>query len=303
MEMPRRWAADELDQAARTALSRFVAKRLGEGSEPYRRAFEQARPRVEALFEATGDLRALSAEVLRSDPKLIEAARYLTGPPLSQDDLDTVSGGRVSNRRSIAPALAARALRTIQAFLDPFRCPWLASGEKPARPEVHAAIDWTASLWAVERCRTARRGEESAGQEEAVAALLVGCGLSQASNLRRIQSLDDLERGLFTREVILGRAKADLAARLKDGRLLAIECKASNSALNSVKRLNRETVGKADSWRTLYGQQVVTVAVLSGVFKVANLIDAQTAGVFICWEHDLSPLTEFLSRVRSRPAC
>ena len=79
-----------------------------------------------------------------------------------------------------------------------------------------------------------------------------------------------------------------------DGRLLAIECKVSNSAINSVKRLNRETVGKAERWRTHYGQQVVTAVVLSGVFKVSDLIDAQAAGVFIVWQQDLGPLKGFV---------
>ena len=89
-------------------------------------------------------------------------------------------------------------------------------------------------------------------------------------------------------------AKADLAVRLLDGRLLAIECKVSNSAINSVKRLNRETAGKAGQWRDGYGKQVVSAAVLSGVFKVGNLVDAQTAGVHIFWDHDLSSLRTYI---------
>jgi hypothetical protein len=118
--------------------------------------------------------------------------------------------------------------------------------------------------------------------------------------LRRIQSLDELDRGRFTSEIILGDAKADFAVRLRDGRLLAIECKASNSALNSVKRLNRETAGKAERWHNLYGQQILTMAVLSGVFKVSNLMDAQSAGVFIAWQHDLRPLRDFVVGARKR---
>jgi hypothetical protein len=120
--------------------------------------------------------------------------------------------------------------------------------------------------------------------------------LIETKGLKRIHSLDELPRNHFTREVILGNAKADLAVRLADGRLLAVECKVSNSALNSVKRLNRETVGKADSWRTLYGQQVITAVVLAGVFKVSNLIDAQQDGVFLVWDHDFSPLEAFVRR-------
>jgi hypothetical protein len=294
MLMPRKWTAQELDQAARAALSEFVSKRLKEGSGPYQRVFKTARLRVEALFKATDDLRDLSPAVVLKTPGLIETARFLGGPPLSQDDLDTLSGGKVSNRRSVTPALAKRAVKAIEAFLDPFRCPWVRAGSKPDPALVRSAIDWTTSLWAVEMCRTARRGQESAAQEKAVAEMLLAGGLKEVTGLRRIQSLDDLDRGCFTREVVLAGAKADLAVRLRDGRLLAIECKVSNSAINSVKRLNRETVGKAERWRTHYGQQVVTAAVLSGVFKVSDLIDAQTAGVFIVWQQDLGPLKGFV---------
>ena len=39
-------------------------------------------------------------------------------------------------------------------------------------------------------------------------------------------------------------AKRDVPVRLRDGRLLAIECKVSNGAKNSWKRLNREIAGR-----------------------------------------------------------
>jgi hypothetical protein len=300
MILPTKWNAEELEEAAKRSLSLFVRGRLAEGSGPYRRAFAGARGPVRELFEATRNLRDLGPEVLRANPRLLEAARYLAGPPLSQDDLDTLAGGKASGRRVLTRETAGRVVEAIRAFLDPFRCPWLDRGGEPTPPEVRTAVDWTASLWAVEKCRTARRGESSALQEAAVSELLLGAGLAQACGIRGFQSLDELPRGHFTREVVLAGAKADFAVRLGDGRLLALECKVSNSALNSVKRLNRETAGKAEHWRTAYGQQVVTAAVLSGVFKVTNLIDAQESGVFIVWDHDLEPLVRFVRQTCRR---
>jgi len=112
-------------------------------------------------------------------------------------------------------------------------------------------------------------------------------------------TLDDVARGHFTREIILAGSKCDVAVRLHDGRLLALEAKVSNSELNSIKRLIRETGGKARVWDRAFGEQVVTGAVLSGVFKLRHLIDAQDKhGLAIFWEHDLSPLSEFVQRVR-----
>lgn len=295
MHFPQTWTPQELEEAARKSLLVFVEERLQEGSAPYREVFPEARRQVEALFKATDNLRHLDPQVLQEHPELVEAARYLGAPPLSQDDLNTLAGGTVVGRKSIPNDVATRAVTAIRAFLDPFRCPWVGSGSSPTRAVRRAAIDWTASLWAIEMCRTARRGEASTEQEEAVDRILRSCGLKQHGSIRRISALDELPRGHFTREVLLAQAKADLAVRLDQGRLLAIECKVSNSAVNSVKRLNRETAGKAEHWRTVYGRQVVTVAVLSGVFKVSSLVDAQASGVYITWAHDPEPLGRFVA--------
>jgi hypothetical protein len=73
------------------------------------------------------------------------------------------------------------------------------------------------------------------------------------------------------------------------------ECKVSNSATNSVKRLNRECGGKADAWRRSFGERAIPGAVLAGVFKRKNLEDAQTVSrLTIFWEHDLELLATFL---------
>ncbi len=120
-------------------------------------------------------------------------------------------------------------------------------------------------------------------------------GLTKASGARALGDLEDLARGSFTRKVLLGGNECDIAVRLNDGRLLAIECKVSNSALNSVKRLVRETGGKAGAWNRDFGARVATAAVLAGVFKLGNLLDAQdNHHVVIYWEHNLDPLIDFV---------
>ena len=54
--------------------------------------------------------------------------------------------------------------------------------------------------------------------------------------------------GEFCLESALGNHKADLIARLYDGRILAIEAKVSNSVVNSYKRVNHDTVAKVTGW-------------------------------------------------------
>lgn len=103
----------------------------------------------------------------------------------------------------------------------------------------------------------------------------------------------------FCAECQLGDRKADVVVRLHDTRLMAIECKVSNSATNSVKRLNNDAAVKADYWIKQFGTaQIVPAAMLSGVFKVINLEQAQARGLALFWSHDLPALSDFIESTR-----
>jgi hypothetical protein len=98
----------------------------------------------------------------------------------------------------------------------------------------------------------------------------------------------------------LGTRKGDIIARLWHHRVMPIECKVSNSSLNSVKRLNNDAAVKAGSWQRDFGlRQVVPTTVLSGVYNLRNLEDAQERGLTIFWAHSLNPLTEWITRTKS----
>jgi hypothetical protein len=88
---------------------------------------------------------------------------------------------------------------------------------------------------------------------------------------------------------------------LWDGRVMPIECKVSNSATNSVKRLNNDAAIKAEVWRRDFGAtQVVPSAVLSGVYKLHNLEDAQRRGLALFWAHDICRLVEWISKTKPK---
>jgi hypothetical protein len=90
--------------------------------------------------------------------------------------------------------------------------------------------------------------------------------------------------------------EADLVVRLWDERVMPIECKVSNSSINSVKRLNNDAAAKAEEWIKDFGQtQVVPVAVLSGVYKLHNLENAQSRGLTIYWAHRLDDLVDWIA--------
>ena len=143
---------------------------------------------------------------------------------------------------------------------------------------------------------TVLRNRWAARQERAVADILSANGYTAAPR-RRIDSLADLPAGFFCPESMVFGQKCDVPVGLRNGRYLLIECKVSGSAVNSYKRLNHETVNKRDEWERGFAAQAYTGAVLGGVFRPSNVLAAQERGVFIFWEHDLTPLAEFLKEV------
>jgi hypothetical protein len=295
---PPRSTEKQLENDRLEALAAFITERGQEGTKAYQATFDEIEPVVRRLFEATADLRDFRGDVFRNNPEFLPAARYLAGPPISADDLETLVGGRLG-RRAPSPDVAGRVAGVLRSAWDPIRFPWLAEERGPRGGERLSAIRWTTGIWAIERLRTQRRTESSRRQESAVAGALINAGFEEGPRLRIIDMLDALPRGTFTREVTLAGSKCDIPVRLHDGRLLALECKVSNSALNSVKRLIRETGGKARAWRNAFGLQAITGAVLAGVYKLGNLLDAQeNYGIAIFWELRLRALQQFVAQAR-----
>lgn len=301
---PPTWNQGRLQQDLQAAVEAFIAERMREGEDGhtgYLTAFDSARASVERLFDATRSLLAWTPGFLRETPGLVEPARFLAAPPISKDDLNTLSRGEIAEAVAPDPAVAAEAARVIRAFWDPRRFPWMTQGREPMPAERGAAIDWTAGLMAVERVRTTRRNEAAAEQQEAVRNALQTAGLVLDTNTGPITAPDRMALYSFrAKECTAGRdgatAKCDVPIRLRDGRLLLIECKVSNSSVNSYKRLLHETGQKADRWAQSFGGLAITAAVLSGVYRLENLQTAQTREhpIALFWAHNLDVLQQFV---------
>lgn len=303
MISPPRWTRDQLAAASEAAAGHFRAGRATEPLELYVDLFDQARARVEAFFVATDDLLGLTAEtpVRLGSRAEREVFRYLSGPPVSEDDLKVLV-----QARSLAPGrvehdteLVSRLLAFLRDWHDRRRFPWLASKRRPTDGEREAAILATSALLASRRLETMRRSQGKELQEERVATALRRTGLVEAAT-RRVRTLGEAPpRGEFCRESYLGERKADFLVGLWDGRVMPLECKVSNSATNSVKRLNNDAAVKAEVWRRDFGNlQVVPTAVLSGVYKLHNLENAQERGLTLFWAHDLQPMLDWIHRTR-----
>jgi len=302
---PPRWTAEQIAAECEQATAVFRKQRLDEPLEKYLEFFEQYQGSVEELLEKTVDLTNLddAATDVLTNKVLLEAFRYLAGPPISEDDLKTVAEARslVAGRLRKDAAVVQRILNVIRVGLDRRRFPWVQERREPTEPEKLVAIIASAALMATQRVGTQRRSIGKRALEGAAAAALCGIGFAAVSPRHVRTHVDAPEAGQFCSEAMYGDRKADFIVRLWDHRVLPIECKASNSEINSLKRVNNDAAAKAEAWRVDFGDtQVVPAAVLSGVFKPAHLVSAQLRGLTLFWGHDLKPMTDWIESTRGR---
>ena len=299
------WSLAEIEADAAVSRDEFRRRRLGEPLARYLDAFDAALPTVEqwvgeleAVF-GRPDAGAERLRVLLGSEAGRAALRYLGAPPISQDDLQTLAEVRLG-RAADQPEAAEQVRIVMRAILDPRRFPWLATGQ-PATPAQRAAAALATSiLLASQRVQTLRRGDEQFAVEGAVRGLLVGIGWVEASTrpAAGVQMLttDAPPRRTFLIQTNLGTDNADLIVRLDDGRLLAMECKGSNSEINSRKRQNKEAAQNARAWLGRFGtDQIVPAVALQGVFKGRYVAEVRDTPMAIFWSHRLGDLRAFLA--------
>lgn len=308
-QAPPKWSSQQLETERLLAIEVFRQKRMQEPLEEYLDAFDIARGATETLLEMTVDFSELedNAVDVLSDKALLEAVRYLPGPPISKDDLTTLLDDAQSDKRpSLAPSriradpeLAKRIVQTVLLGLDRNRFPWVGEDREPSEAERAAAAMATAALIASRRVMTNRANVAKSEQEAAVKARLVAAGFEEIPSRTMNNLADAPKAGEFCSESRFGSRKADVIAGLWDNRVMPIECKVSNSSTNSVKRLNNDAAVKAGTWKDEFGKNnVVPTALLAGVFKRHNLEQAQDAGLVIFWAHKLNALVEFVESTK-----
>lgn len=297
---PPRWTLDELGEDAATSASQFRAERLAV-SDSWEMHYNQARSKFEQLFRILSDLSpgAITNDNLAEayGQGLGEALRYLAGPPISDDDLhviadvDSIAPGVLKKN----PEALGKVFAVIERVIDPHRFPWIEAGTAPTEQQREAALLASSVLLAAQRIATERRNEGKENQEAKVKDYLLNQGFTEVPAVAINTIVKGPQSMQFCAECLLGERKADVVVRLHDTRLMAIECKVSNSATNSVKRLNNDAAVKAEYWIKQFGSaQVLPTAVLSGVFKVMNLEQAQRRGLSLFWSHQLGALGAFI---------
>ena len=298
---PPSWSAEQFAQELAKAEQIFRTDRMAEPLEDYLDNFQEVRATVENLLESTVDLSQLlaHAQTVLCDLPMQEAVRYLAGPPISADDLKVVADAKLSLSALKDAEMARRVVETVLLGLDRERFPWISENREPTEAERATAITSTAALIASRRVMTKRAHHAKGEQEQSVKDALMSVGFSEVAP-RTIETLHSAPQiGQFCGESMFGTRKADIIIRLWDHRVMALECKVSNSSTNSVKRLNNDAAVKAQVWIDAFGTaQTVPAAMLGGVYKRHNLEQAQARGLTIWWSHDLDTMVGWIEQTK-----
>lgn len=301
MTSPVKWTTQQLQEDAEAAKSIFRRERLDEPLELYSRFFDAFVPIFRSVIEKLPDLSAkepdpaILADMVRNKDKRT-AFRYLTAPPISEDDLKTLAETTLSAASLTKnPDQAQRVRDIVLHVIDPHRFPWVVKSRLPEEHERQQAIIASAAMVAWKKVETSRRKDAKDVQEANVKELLRNLDFKEVAP-RDIPLLDAAPAlGEFCGESKLGDTRADLVVRLYDRRVMAIECKVSNSAVNSFKQVNHEAASKAAKWLRAFGERAtVPSAVLGGVFNPSNLESAQLAGLALFWGFRLQDLGDFI---------
>lgn len=297
---------EEMDEVARAARQSFREERIAKErlwSESYSAWFDEALSRAEHVLAATSNLKRLEgsmADLLAEG--YLDILRYMTCPTVSSDDFKNVADvGTLSAQKLASPDLAGKAASYLCRNLNLSLFPWMKGSTEPCEEDVAAASKAVAALVADQKTKTAMRNEPSRSQEETVRRVLVKRADFELVPSHDISTLADAPRPgqVFDKETSVGGVRADVVLGLYDGRFMALECKVSNSGVNSYKRLNHEVTDKVEKWHAMFGMNgVVGGCVLQGIYETENLMSAQQAGVSIFWSRDLEKLLTFVDRTR-----
>jgi hypothetical protein len=309
---PQRWTKDELEADAKVSAERFVARRMEERARRQEAIAEHAleyRAELLDLLAATSDLRDITGDSLR-ERRLLRAARFVTIPFISDDDLDSLTGARLKawtqqkTERGRRPSDAdfEAAAEVISQQIDVFRAPWIADDRAPTKDEIERFVTATITLRLNSVLSALRRSEAAARQEQAVREALAAAGYSEFKTKSRILSdpRSEMLEGTYSPTArLLAGASVDVAIRVKAGHptgltFIALEAKDTNSSVNSRKRLI-EVMDKATAWTSAgLPYEFRTAAVLSGILPLHRLLEAQDRGVWLFWENRLEDLTALL---------
>lgn len=261
---------------------------------------------AEARSAISGALRA--SDYLRDVPGAIRASgehskviRHILAPPLSQDQFSLCYPGwskasEKSGARRPSEASAVAVAKAVNERRWESLTPWIETGRKPTRRELERVYWAIGTLIASQQFATIQRNRAAHRQEQDVVALLLAMGWTRMpSSLRDTRA--SLPERHFMHKTRFATAnepqEVDVALGLGGSVVLAMECKVTNDATNSVKRIN-DVLKKATAWKDHWGNFVKPAALLQGVIAERDVMRLLDASIEVFWSHDLARFQAWL---------
>lgn len=264
----------------------------------------QIRLQVADAFSASNDLRDLQSALEQNGGHML-IFRHLLAPPKSQDQFkllcDVWPKSSETSQRPQAPAVAQAVASVLAEWMDRNIAPWLAENRRPTHVERELLIERVISFIAPKLTETQKRNRLSAEQEDAVVQLLTSLGWTRLPSVT-IDTRAAVPPKHFMNKTRFATAtttaqEVDIACGFASSYVAAMECKVTNDATNSVKRVN-DVLKKAAAWKAHWGSFVETAALLQGVIKPEDVQRLSDEGVRVFWSHDLGAFADWVqSRV------
>jgi hypothetical protein len=260
----------------------------------------EIRLQVVAALAASNDLRDLRS-ALETDGKHMLIFRHLLAPPKSQDQFkllcDAWSKGSEKSGRPQKPEAVCAVAKVLGQWMDRAIAPWLLLNRKPTDAERKLLVERVISFIAPKLTETQKRNRLSAEQESAVVRLLSDLGWTQLPSVTidtraAIPARHFMNKTRFATATTTAQ-EVDIACGFASSYVAAMECKVTNDATNSVKRVN-DVLKKAAAWKLHWGSFVETAALLQGVIKPDDVQRLTDEGVKVFWSHDLDAFSAWV---------
>jgi len=285
---------------AEVAAATYVAElTTNQAAADWYMANVRARREVVAALRSSVCLTDVAAAI-RASGAHMRVFRHILAPPISQDQFKllcpTYPKGTENSGGPVGPDVAATVAAAIDAARNKRLTRWLDRGSFPRSVEIRELIHAVAPLLSQQIVATVRRNRLAAAQEGAVIAMLQSKGWTRMSSAL-IQTLSTVPAKHFMHKTRFATGtqpqEVDVACGLGRDVVLAMECKVTNDATNSVKRVN-DVLKKASAWQAHYGGFVHTAALLKGVIAYKDVHRLLDANVKVFWSHKLEDFGSWL---------
>lgn len=281
------------EQAAKARIIYAASRTADMDGADWHAAIAEARSAISDALRASDYLRDVPGAI-RSSGEHSRVIRHILAPPLSQDQFALCYPGWIKASEKPRARRPSEAVSVVVAKAVNERrwkglTPWLESGRKPTRRELERLYWAVGTIIASQQFATIQRNRAAQKQEQDVVAILLRMGWTRMpSSLRDARA--SLPERHFMHKTRFATAtlpqEVDVAMGLGGSVVLAMECKVTNDATNSVKRVN-DVLKKASAWKDHWGNFVKPAALLQGVIAEKDVLRLLDANVEVFWSHDL----------------